>query len=132
MKIWQFTAESIAVRPVAGWGLNASRSIPGGTDEVSPGTNRLPLHPHNAILQWWLELGAVGAAIGTALIVSVVFRAGQIGGVAGPDAAGPAALAATASALTVALVSYGIWQSWWIATLWLATTFTAAVGGAKR
>ncbi|HEX2116899.1 MAG TPA: O-antigen ligase family protein [Alphaproteobacteria bacterium] len=133
LQIWQFTAEAVAVRPVTGWGLNAARDLPGGIGEITPGARRLPLHPHNAILQWWLELGAVGAALGTALVVLAILGAGRLGKpAAGPDPTRPAALAAVASAIAVALVGYGIWQGWWMAALWLAAALMAAVGGSKR
>ncbi|WP_249118121.1 O-antigen ligase family protein, partial [Neoroseomonas alkaliterrae] len=87
MLIWDFTAARIAERPVLGWGMEASRAIPGGrgnppaevldrmrvTDPArrawfaEPHVQILPLHPHNAALQVWLELGAVGAALAAAL-----------------------------------------------------------------
>ena len=44
--IWSFVGERIAEHPLLGWGLDASRAIPGGKDEVRPGLSRLPLHPH--------------------------------------------------------------------------------------
>jgi O-antigen ligase len=129
LQIWRFVADAVAERPVAGWGLNASRDLPGGIDEVSPGARRLPLHPHNGMLQWWLELGAVGAALGTGLVVLTILGAGRLG-TAGPVRAG--ALAATAGAIVVALTGYGIWQAWWMAVLWLAAGFTAAIGASRR
>ena len=55
--IWSFAGDRIAERPLTGWGLDASRSIPGGKDPIRPGETWLPLHPHNASLQLWLELG---------------------------------------------------------------------------
>jgi exopolysaccharide production protein ExoQ len=134
LQIWQFAAEAVAERPLTGWGLNASRDLPGGIAELSPGVRRLPLHPHNAVLQWWLELGAVGAAFGAALVVLAVLRASQLwhGSPAGADAAKGTALAMTASAVVVASVGYGIWQAWWMAALWLAAVFMATLAGATR
>jgi exopolysaccharide production protein ExoQ len=130
LQIWQFTARAVAERPVAGWGLNASRDLPGGIDQVKPGGGgrQLPLHPHNAVLQWWLELGAVGAAFGAALVVLALLRAGQLRS----GAARATALAMTASAIVVLLVGYGIWQAWWMAALWLAAAFMATLGGTKH
>lgn len=133
LEIWRFVAGAIAERPVAGWGLNASRDLPGGIDEIVPGERKLPLHPHNAMLQWWLELGAVGAALGAALVVMALLGAGH----ARPllpraDPAPAVALATTICALVVALVGYGIWQAWWMAALWLAASAVAAVGAPRR
>jgi exopolysaccharide production protein ExoQ len=133
LQIWRFAAEAVAEHPVAGWGLNASRDLPGGIDEIVPRERKLPLHPHNAMLQWWLELGAVGAALGTALVVLALLGAGRLGpALFRADPVRAAALAATASASVVALVGYGIWQAWWMAALWLAAAATAALGGSRR
>jgi O-antigen ligase len=139
--IWDFVGERIAVRPVLGWGMEASRAIPGGDDTFAPATldrfgldgaeeraffalpstKRLPLHPHNAALQVWLELGAVGAVLAAALAASVMLAARS-----------PAALgAATAGAVTGAL-SFGAWQPWWIASLLLAAVALAGFAAARR
>ena len=74
--IWDFTLERVAERPLLGWGLDSSRAIPGGkelrtTHYVVPWSDRpvthpnqkLPLHPHNAVLQIWLELGLAGVLV---------------------------------------------------------------------
>jgi O-antigen ligase len=130
LEIWHFVAESIAERPLAGWGLNSSRDLPGGIDEVVPGARKLPLHPHNAMLQWWLELGAIGAALATALVLVAAWGAIRLDDVT--HRASAAALAATCSGLVVALVGYGIWQAWWLAALWLAAGFMAVTGAVRR
>jgi O-antigen ligase len=131
LEIWHFVAKSIAERPVAGWGLNSSRDLPGGINEVAPGARQLPLHPHNAMLQWWLELGAVGAGLATMLVLLAV-RGAVLLGDGTSRLVSAAALAAVSSGLVVALVGYGIWQSWWMAALWLAAAFVAATGPASR
>ena len=61
--IWSFAGDRIAERPLIGWGLDASRAIPGGDDPIRPGESWMPLHPHNAALQLWLELGVPGAVL---------------------------------------------------------------------
>jgi len=135
--IWDFAVSRIAERPVAGWGMEASRAIPGGTDTfpretldrfgltsefllgvfASPNAQRLPLHPHNAALQVWLELGAVGAVIAAALAAAVLLGAPSAGAFG----------AAVAGAVTGQL-SFGVWQPWWIASLLLAAVVAGAIG----
>lgn len=127
LNIWRFAAEAVAQRPLLGWGLNASRNMPGGSELSPSGQSRLPLHPHNAFLQWWLELGAVGAAIGTAFLLAAIGGAMRLGpGGEASRLAQSAALAAIASGMLVAAVGYGIWQAWWMAVLWIAAALVAA------
>ena len=111
--IWHFTGERIAEKPVLGWGIDAARQIPGGDTKLPSGGNVMGVHPHNASLQIWLELGGLGALL-TAILVIALWRI--IGALTDP-AARAGATAMLLSALTVANLSFGIWQTWWMATL---------------
>ena len=125
-EIWSFVATRIAERPLLGWGLDSARSMPGGKDLIDGRAERLPLHPHNNILQLWLELGLPGAALMAILASAVARRA-----CAQADRAGRLALlAALAAALAVAATGYGVWQAWWMGALWIvASAVRAAFGG---
>ena len=124
MLIWRFVADRISERPILGWGFNSSRVIPGRHDRLDVSEPALPLHPHNAALQWWLELGAPGAILGTALILWLMRAIGR----ARASIVGKAsAVGLVLSAVTICFLSYGIWQSWWLAALWLAGAFMAAL-----
>lgn len=123
--IWDFTAARIAEKPWLGWGAEAARTIPGGRDlfpvetldrfglasEASrawfarPQPQRLPLHPHNAALQVWLDLGAAGAVLALWLGLA-------LGAAAGRHGAG--AVGALAAGAVTGMLSYGLWQEWWI------------------
>ncbi|MBR0681368.1 hypothetical protein GXW74_12805 [Roseomonas eburnea] len=142
MLIWDFTAARIAQRPVLGWGMEASRTIPGGRDNppaetlarmrvtdpallrwfAEPHIQILPLHPHNGALQIWLELGGIGALIAAAL-------AWLLGMAAARAPCPPAAAGALASAGVTAMLSFGAWQAWWVAAMLLAATACAALPG---
>ena len=93
--IWRFTTERVVERPWLGWGMDASRMWPGV----------IPLHPHNAALQVWLELGVVGAACAA---VAIAY-------------------------LTIGALSFGVWQEWWLGLGVLAAVtcqvFGQAFGG---
>jgi len=125
--IWEFAAQRIAEHPIRGWGMNASRDMPGGKNVVEGKAwsgDVMPLHPHNAVLQVWLELGVPGALLFGAFGVFVFL------GIVRPyipraHSAAAAGLAVTA--LTLVSSSYGIWQSWWLATLWLSASFMAVI-----
>jgi len=115
--IWSFTGQRIAERPLLGWGLDSARAIPGGKIEIRPGQDRLPLHPHDAALQLWLELGAPGAAL-FALFVGLLWL--RLGEAKWPRLYAAAAGGSFFAATAVASSAWGIWQEWWLGTLGLA------------
>lgn len=123
--IWSFAGDRIAERPVTGWGLDASRAIPGGDDPIRPRETWMPLHPHNAALQVWLELGAPGAVL-FALLIALVWHA--LTRIEWP----PLFTAAAGGTLTIAFVgcfaTYGIWQEWWLGTVSFSLFFVLVMG----
>jgi exopolysaccharide production protein ExoQ len=122
--VWQFTADRIAERPLVGWGFNTSRAIPGGKKNLDVSEVALPLHPHNAALQWRLELGLLGALLGAALFVVATVCAQRYGRSRMAQAAGTATVA---SAFCVAMLSFGAWQSWWLSGLFVIAGITVLV-----
>lgn len=114
LEIWQFTQERILEKPLFGWGLDASRSF--HDQYLAIGDFRffaIPLHPHNAALQIWLETGALGAIACAACIAVAGFAAATA---LSGDRARTAALAGViATITTIWSVSYGAWQEWWMA-----------------
>ena len=134
--IWDFVIDRIAERPLLGWGMEASRAIPGNTATPSPAVlerfgltgpavawlpsaQLLPLHPHNGALQLWLELGLPGAMLGAALAL-------LLGRAAARSARPAVASAMLAAGAATAMLSFGAWQEWWIGAELLAL---AAAGG---
>jgi len=113
LHIWNFAAQRIAEAPVIGWGLDAARRIPGGDTKLPGGGNVMSVHTHNASLQIWLELGAVGAVIFAGLLAGLWLRIGALD----QQMARAAGTGLLASALIVANLSFGIWQTWWMASL---------------
>jgi O-antigen ligase len=98
---WSKAVEWIWARPLPGWGLDASRAF-------GPG---IQLHPHNAPLQVWMELGLIGA-VAAAIVWASIFS-GLSRPVRTPAAA--AAAAAATAYLVFGAVSFGVWQEWWLA-----------------
>ena len=115
--IWSFAGDRIAEHPLVGWGLDSSRTIPGGRDPIRPGETWLPLHPHNAPLQLWLELGVPGAVL-FALLVAHAWLA--LGDARWPRLFVAAAGGSLAIALIACVAAYGIWEEWWLGTLWFS------------
>jgi len=102
LDIWSFAAAKVVERPWTGWGLDASRTF----------GSAISLHTHDAALQVWLELGAVGAVIAAAFWIGVW---SLIEGLARRDRAAAAAAAGAAVAyLTIGGLSFGVWQEWWL------------------
>jgi O-antigen ligase len=123
LTIWRFVGQTVAEAPVFGHGVEASRELGQHrhvilTDDAGATRDEelLPLHPHNAALQIWLELGAVGVAL------AALFFVGLVNGLAGVD------LAVLGGAWLIGAVSYGIWQSWWQSALWLAGAVAVTAG----
>jgi len=117
MGYWSYAIQRIAEHPFRGWGLDASR-------EFSP---HIQLHPHNGALQIWLELGLLGAAA-AALSWAFVFRR------LARDERSLVAAATAGSAsvyLLFGVVSFGVWQEWWLALAAL-TALIAALGDAEE
>ena len=114
---------------MVGWGLDASRSIPGGKDESRPGEAHLPLHPHNAALQAWLELGAPGAAL-MAVFLALLWR--RLAIPTGRGFTPPPPREAWRRPSASAFAAYGIWQEWWLATLALSGLLRCWRSAARR
>ncbi|MDO8607322.1 MAG: hypothetical protein Q7R40_12365 [Phaeospirillum sp.] len=139
--IWRYAGQRIGEHPLRGWGMEAARADPGGAemltirdvDETGVVRReivgaRLPLHPHNAVLQWWLELGLPGALLLAGFLWWLI---GRIGRNPALDRLGRASGAgALAAALAISEVSYGAWQSWWLGVLWLVAALCLMAGRA--
>jgi O-antigen ligase len=121
--IWNFAAEKALERPILGWGFRTSRVLPGGKVMLDTSEQALPLHPHNGVLQVWLELGGAGAVLLAGLCLAVIRRIRQ-----GPVGDGSPAMAIGLFANTYSIVctSYGLWQSWWMSAIFLAVAFCVA------
>lgn len=116
IEVWNFAADRAMRRPVFGFGLDSSRAIPNEGDASrfkSWTDNIIPLHTHNVFLQLWLELGAVGAALGF-LVGATLLRAAA----ALDDAAQRFVIAAFMCNLAIAgVTSFSMWQGWWASAL---------------
>ena len=114
LMIWSFVGDRIAEHPLRGWGLEASRAIPGGSDPIRPDQTWLPLHPHNWPLQIWLELGVPGV-VPFALLCGWFWFA--VGSAAWPRLYAAAVCGSLATTFVACFATYGIWQEWWQGTL---------------
>lgn len=125
--IWRFVAERVNERPMAGWGLDNARAIPGGDDNtevfqrsihngkvLAAQLQQLPLHPHNFILQIWLETGLIGATLACSFLLALIWASSKL-----PRRSAALAGATMTSVCLMAATTFGVWQSWWVVCLWL-------------
>ena len=146
--IWDHALARAAERPLLGWGMEGSRALPGGRDVPDeatldrvgvhgadrarlrqPGVEALPLHPHNAAVQLLLELGWPGLALAAGLVAALCLAATDADPDASTDASTGASRGVVLSGLVTALLSFGAWQFWWMATQALAVALAAGLLG---
>ncbi len=142
LAIWQTVAEHIAKDPVLGIGMNGTRFLYGNADRVvnvfaadDPAkmwknlAEPIPLHAHNGILQIWLELGGIGALLLAGVLLTVMWRIRQ-----GFDdvVATALRLGMLFSGMILFSLSFGPWQGWWQAAIWLSIMMMPAAGTASK
>lgn len=130
IETWRSTAEKIFENPIFGHGFDSVREL-GQANVTMAGVvaQEIPLHPHNAFLQVWFELGLIGVLLLAALICLILIGIGSAR--ASPARSGVYA-AVLASYLVIALISFSAWQTWWIACAWLAAGILSLLGGRPR
>lgn len=109
LEIWANALRLIAESPIIGSGLDAGRVFDQSGTLRGVEMSLLPLHPHNAALNIWLDAGAVGAGLFAALLAATGlamrrarWRRASAAGIA---------FAVTAWSVMV-LLGYGLWQEW--------------------
>ncbi len=112
MAIWVFVSEKIMMQPLLGYGLEAGRFLP-TTDMVQIYfSGDFIHHPHNGILQVWLEMGVLGA-LAMATVWGLLLQ--QVSKLS--EESLPFVLAGVCCALFIGAVAHGVWQSWWVCAL---------------
>lgn len=106
LEVWNFVAEKIQEKPWIGHGVECVRSMKSA--EIMPHIQSdTILHPHNAFLQVWVEMGFLGAFLTGALLLFVLRRIDR----SSPDHE-PFYYAVFISSLSLLSTGYGLWQSW--------------------
>jgi O-antigen ligase len=123
LEIWAAMSERMNERPFLGYGYEAARVVPMPLQGVYF-PDPLVAHPHNLVMQAWLEAGLVGA-----LVMAVVFvllwrriereKDRRIRRLYFMSVCGVVAFA---------LVGWNMWQTWWVATLFLVIMLTRFSG----
>lgn len=133
--IWRETAPFVWQKPIFGWGVEAGNVLAHLPETAGKSEEQRVLldmgHPHNAPLQIWLELGAVGALLAAAAVWAGFKALERL-----PQGLAPYATLSAGAAFAVACVSHGAWQAWWWGLLGLVSVAFAAAaahsGGRER
>lgn len=129
--IWNFTFEKITEKPFFGYGFNSSRNIKvtekDFIDYKEEKLHPLPLHPHNNLLQIMLETGIIGLVFYLILAIKYLnnwnacFKMATTPNILNIRAAGYACFS---TFFIISMISFNMWQSWWLSCyLWIATLF---------
>lgn len=114
LEIWHRLATAVIDAPLFGHGIGVTRylSIP---PELSQNYKYFfvpTTHPHNAPIQIWLELGAIGISLMVLLIWLTTLPMRSLAGFTRI-----AALAASVAIIFTGFVSYGFWQETWLSII---------------
>lgn len=117
LELWDHGAALAMERPWTGWGLDAFDHRPIAPERLARARHmdHIEPHPHNAGLQFWIETGIAGVLLAVAFLVAVALRIGRL-----EPARRPWATALTAVAVAPVLVSFGVWQTTYLAMVAMA------------
>ncbi|PVE25606.1 polymerase [Microvirga sp. KLBC 81] len=125
VELWQSFGYVVREKPILGSGFGISPRMAETTiAQKVPVEHQRMLnigHPHNAALQIWVELGAIGAAIAVFIAFLTLRAVWRL-----PHLTRCASMALIAGAGPVALVGHGAWQGWWAASLGAAIIWMQA------
>ena len=127
LRIWHVLMEQVMQKPWLGWGIDTTRVMPLSPEALDYiHLYKPPLHPHSTAIQVLLEEGVIGLVL-TVGAIALLLREWMRMPIERELAR------ATGGALIVAycstgLSSFGIWQYWWLATLWIAAFFWRWMG----
>lgn len=126
LEIWSFIAGKALESPVYGNGIEATRVLKSDTFMPYTNTDNV-LHPHNAVLQIWVEFGVIGIALACALFAYLLRQAFRA-----PENARAIYLATLMTVLSTAATGYGLWQSWQLGLFVLTAALCIAAASQGR
>jgi O-antigen ligase len=129
--IWGFARDRALEAPWFGHGIDMAGRLPGAST-VIPEFNQefIPSHPHNWLLEMFLETGALGAF---AMLAALVLLGRRLLALAATDrTAGAAGLALVAAFWCSSFFNFSIWSAWWQLVLFLALGFVLAARPAGK
>lgn len=117
LEVWNFVADEIKMKPWLGHGVESVRSMTSPHIMPHIQSNSI-LHPHNAFLQIWVEMGLAGALLVSAFLLYLFYKIYR-----SPRQDQPLYYAVLVSSLAMVSTGYGLWQSWQIGLLLTVSAF---------
>jgi O-antigen ligase len=123
LEIWSALTHKIEERPWLGYGYNAAHHISDLPIEKIYYHDTRILHPHNMLMQFWVDFGVVGALLGAAAMVAFwrmieSHRERRIRRLYFMTAA---------AVIATALVGWGLWQGWWVVLVFVLAAVNVMV-----
>ena len=116
---WSYLSGKIGEHPLIGHGFDAVRTFnETHTIRGFDGRALVSLHPHNAGLHLWVEVGFVGVALACAALFFGARALTKEGALSKPQMIAASGLAM--AAIVISNLSYGVWQDWWWASIIIA------------
>lgn len=118
MEIWDFTSRRALESPWLGFGAEATRHFEDFDTQRLYHAGSSVLHPHNLFIQFWIEFGALGALVACVFLCSLLYKVAAL-----PPRLARVTLPTVFACISVASTGYGVWQGWWLGSLWLMAVF---------
>ncbi|HTK85250.1 MAG TPA: O-antigen ligase family protein [Patescibacteria group bacterium] len=120
LEIWDYVSRYALKHPLYGFGVEATRvTTDFGTKQIYQKTSTI-LHPHNFVIQAWVEFGLLGASLVAGMMTHLLLSLFRL-----EVRRQRAALPVLIGCLLFMSVSYGIWQAWFLGLLSAVMALTA-------
>ena len=128
--IWEYSSKAVIANLPLGLGFDSSRYLGSKNDKIelmrkdeSYAPDALPLHPHNAVIQIWLELGIIGIFLLLALFFELIKKVNQIN----CKYEKAIFMSLFGSVIPPLILNFGIWQAWWLSTILLCAALSLTI-----
>lgn len=113
--IWQYAADSAMDNFLLGKGISASSHVEPDHMIQYAGIKMslMPRHPHNNVIQIWLEFGLVGLIVFAFFIRDILWKISRFK----DKHFASASMAIFTNYFVIGMVSFNMWQSWWLFTI---------------
>ncbi|MEE2695411.1 MAG: O-antigen ligase family protein [Pseudomonadota bacterium] len=131
--IWGFSIEKFKFKPFFGYGQDTSNFIEGSQKEIGSkytgNMNFIPSHPHNFLVELFLETGIVGTVFFVLLIFTVNQRIWEINS---SNIFKFFLIIFNAYFWGASLVNFSFWLGWWQGSYYLILSFIASKAFLKK